>query len=182
MISRWLQELASGRAVLFALAVWLGFGFLLFQFTSYRTLQAANRNRPLLEERFGYTTEDVTSQMQALGEWRGSYRNFQILDYIHALLMSLALTLALTFALTRLFGPANPLRLLALAPIVAALAEFAENSLLIALCARYPGVSPGLTGPASVATQLKLGIGFVTLPLAALGLIALGVKSLIRRR
>ncbi|MCI0422282.1 MAG: hypothetical protein L0312_24185 [Acidobacteria bacterium] len=182
MIPRWLQELARGRNVLFALVVWLGFGVLLFQFTSYPTLQAANNNQPLLEERLGYTADEAKQQMQALGEWRASYRNFQILDYINAILMGCALTLALTFTLTRLFGPGNPIRLLALLPIVAVVGEFLENTLLIVLTSSYPDISSGLVGVASAATSLKLAIGMITLTLTALSLIALGVKSLFTRR
>src|SRR5262245_62087964 len=146
MIPQWLQEFARGRNVVFALLLSFGFSVLLFQFTSYRLLQAANANQPLLEERFGYTTEQVKRQFQSLGDWRERYRNFQILDYINAILMALALTLGLTFTFTRLFRPGNPLRSLVYLPMITAIGEFVENTMLIVLLSSYPDLSPTVVG------------------------------------
>ncbi|MDX2031908.1 MAG: hypothetical protein SF339_14630 [Blastocatellia bacterium] len=181
MIPSWLHEFATGRNAALALVVWLAFGGLLFGLTTYPTLRAANQNQPLLEERFGYAADEVSQQLQAFGEWRGSYRNFQILDYIHAALMMSALTSLLVFALTRLFSPTHPLCLLALLPALGAGAEFLENSLLLLLLGTYPAISPALAGVASLVTKLKFSITFIVMPLTALTLVALVVKAVARR-
>ncbi|MFN0088113.1 MAG: hypothetical protein ACKVX9_22160 [Blastocatellia bacterium] len=181
MIPSWFQELATGRNAFLALVVWLSFGGLLFGLTSYRTLRAANQNQPLLEERYGYTGEEASRQLHALGEWRESYRNFQILDSIHASLMMLALSSILAFALTRLFHPKHPICLLALVPVAVFAAEFLENTLLITMLAGYPAPSPSLVGAASLVTKAKFSLMFIAMPLAALSLLALGVKTIYLR-
>ncbi len=181
MIPSWLHEFATGRNVFLALVVWLAFGGMLFGLTSYPTLRAANQNRPLLEERFGYSVEEARQQLQLLGEWRESYRSFQILDCIHATLMMVALTSLLVFALTRLFGPAHPLCLLALLPVLAAGADFLENALLLLQIGAYPALSPAMAGMASLVTKLKFSLGFIAMPLAALSLVALAGKAIVGR-
>lgn len=181
MIPSWFQEFATGRNAILALVVWLGFGGLLFGLTSYPTLRAANQNRPLLEERFGYAAREASQQLQAFGEWRESYRNFQILDYIHAALMMFALITILVFTLTRLFRPTHPICLLALLPLVVVAAEVLENTLLIAITAGYPTASPSLVGAASLATMIKFSITFIVMPLAALSMLALWIKTIFLR-
>ena len=97
MIPNWLVNVANGRNVTIALVLWFGYAGLFFNFGPYSSLRA-RADSPLLEERFGYSQAEAQEQLRILGEeGRGTYRRFQLLDGVNAVLMAIALTLSLAF-------------------------------------------------------------------------------------
>lgn len=177
MFPQWLQDLTQGRYLVLALLFWLGFSVVLFKLTSYPTLRAANEFQPLLEERFGYSYDDAARQMSNLGEWRESYRNFEILDCIYAALSALLMTIWLAFSLLRLSSARSPIRRLILLPPLYLIVEVVENILLYQITESYPTLSHSLVRVAGLVTMLKLSILTFTLALVVLGLVAVGVRA-----
>ena len=181
MIPTWLLKVAKGRNVTIALVLWFGYAVLLFNFGPYSTLQTRAGGN-LLEERFGYSQAEAQEHLGALGkEGRGTYRNFQLLDGVNAVLMATALTLSLAFALSRLFAARNPLRLLVLLPILAGVTELVENSLLFVLVSTFPSEATLARSLAGPVTSIKLVLGFTALAVTLVSLLALGFKTLYNR-
>ena len=182
MIPTWLMHVAKGRNVVIALVLWFACAVGLFNFGPYPTLKAT-AGGPLLEERFGYSQSEAQEQLRGLGEeGRGTYRTFQLLDGVNAVLMAAALTLSLAFALSRLVAAGNPLRLLVFLPILAGVGELVENSLLLVLVSAFPAEATFAGSLAGPVTSIKLILGFTALPVTLVSLLALGFKTRYNRR
>lgn len=182
MIPTWLQKVATGRVVVIALALWLGYAILLFTLGPYSTLQRAGGG-DLLEETFGYGTAEAQERLRALGEeGRNTYGKFQLLDGLNALVMTVALTLSLTFSLSRLLAEGNPVRLLVYLPALAGACELLENSLLLAMLSSFPSEATAAGTLAGPVTSAKLVCAIVVLPVTVLSFVALGIKALRGRR
>lgn len=178
----WLLKLATGRNVAVALAVWLAFSLLFFNFGPYQLLRSASGSLDLLEETFGYTEKEGYTRIFILGEAaRGLYQNFQWLDLINAGLTVVAFTLALTFTLTRLFPPGHAVHWLIWLPAFAGLGDVIENICLLALLAIFPKEAPWVVDIASIATQFKLTVGFAILPLIVLSFTMLAAQKFLQR-
>lgn len=183
MIPQWLQKAATGRNVIAALVLWLGFSVFLFNAGAYKSVQAAAGGAKLLEERFGYTSTQAVEFLQTLGnEGREAYRNFQFFDGLNALIMAVAFTLALTFAASRLLVASNPIRLIAFLPLAAGLCEWAENAALLSMLSSFPSEAPLASSLGSALTRVKFVLGFSVMPLTVLAFLALGFKALRQRR
>ena len=181
MIPPWLLNLANGRNVTIAFVLWLAYSLLLFNTGPYPSLQATV-DGPLLEARFGYSQADASEQFRILEEdGRDTYRNFQLLDLLNAVLTATTLTLLLAFALSRLFAAGNPVGLLVFLPILGGILELLENALLLLLVSAFPSEATWASSIASPVTSLKLVISFTALPATLLSLAALGLKTVLNR-
>lgn len=177
MIPTWLQTFASGRAVVVALTLWLGFAAMFFAFGPYSTLRGVGGG-DLLEERFGYSATEAQEWLRLLGEdRRDTYRGFQLLDGLNAAFMTVALTLSLTFTLSRLLGARNVFRLLIYLPVFAGVSELLENSLLLSMLSTFPSVASTarFAGPI---TGVKFVLGFSAMPITMISFLCLGAKAL----
>lgn len=181
VIPGFLRRAASGRKLAIAVFLAVGFSLLMFQLGPWDSLKAS-AGGPVLEEQMGYGPAEVTTLMEALGpQGRGAYRRFQVIDLINAVFVASALALLLTWTLTRLCRPGSPLGALVYLPLALLLAEVLENSLLFTLAGAYPAL-PAWIGLASGVTQVKLLLGFVAFPVAALSVLAvLGLWAWRRR-
>lgn len=179
MSQAWLR-LATGRNIVIALALWLGFSTWLFIRGPYPQVRAAGGGADLLEERFGYTPQHARQWLEALGPegWR-QYYSLQMLDAVSAVLMAASLSLLLAYTLGQLL-PGHALRGLAGLPLLAGLSEWAENAALLAALSSYPADSATLA-LASALTQVKLVVGLGALLAALLALVAWAVTRLFRR-
>ncbi|MBL8045643.1 MAG: hypothetical protein JNL09_03835 [Anaerolineales bacterium] len=178
----WLLKLATGRNVTFALAVWLAFSLLFFNFGPYQLLRAASGSLDLLEELFGYTAKEGYNRIFILGEaGRALYQNFQWLDLVNAALTVIAFTLALTYTLRRLFPAGHAMQWLIWLPSLAGVGELIENFSLLAMLNLFPAEAPVLADLASIATQFKQTVGFACLPIIVLSFTMLAAQRFMGR-
>lgn len=181
VIPTWLMRLATGRVVLFALAVWIAYSVLFFALGPYTALHGATGG-PLLEETFGYGALEVQEWLQTLKEpGRKDYGTFQLLDALNAVLMAVALTLSLAFTLSRLVGKESLLGMLAYLPIAAGMGELIENFMLLAALSSYPEALPA-AGLIGTVTSIKLLVGFSALLVTLLCFAWVGINALRGRR
>lgn len=179
----WLLKLATGRNVVAAMAVWLAFSLLFFNFGPYQLVRAASADLDLLEETFGYTQKEGYSRIFILGEaGRALYQNFQWLDLLNAALTVVAFTLALTYSLSRLFPSGHAVHWLIWLPALTGVGEVVENFSLLALLNLFPAAAPPLVDIASIATQFKQTVGFACLPIIALSFSMLAAQNFLHRR
>lgn len=170
------------RVVLLVMAGWLVFSFTFFTRSPYRSL-VERAGGQLAEQRFGYGTDSVREQLDALGEdGRAAYRRFQLMDHANALATAAAFTVALAYVLTRLTRARSPVRHLVWFPALMAAAELTENSLLFSLAGRYPDLSDGLVGAASFATRVKFVTGPPVMFATAIAIVVLGIRGMQNRR
>ena len=180
MIPGWLERTASGRLVIVALVVWIGFGALIFN-PLYTEVSSASGG--LLDETFGFTHEVAREKFERLGEaGRSRYQTFALLDCANALLFGIFGTLALVFSLSRLFKPGNFLRLLAFLPLVICLLDLIESALLLSMLSSFPEDFGTVARIASPLTMVKLVLAYAVIPMFVLSYIALAIKVLVGRR
>jgi len=178
-----ISNLATGRAVLFALLVWLAAGMALFLFGPYQTVLELAQGLTALDERLGYSWQDAMILFATLGEaGRRAYRTFLIADVGNALLFASAFTLASVFLAGRLGVLHRRIALLASLPGLVGLVDLVENGALFLALFTFPNVSESTIAIASAATSAKLVLGAVTALAVALGLVAWGVRRTPSRR
>ncbi|MEM7052649.1 MAG: hypothetical protein AAF604_23500 [Acidobacteriota bacterium] len=173
----------SAKSLILILVLWLGTAVLLFQLGPYAELRAAAGDAGLPEEAAGYSLPELEASLEALGEdGRETYRGFQGLDLINAVLTAVFFSLCLRFCFQRLFSPGNPAQWLALLPAVVGAAEVVENLALLSLAGSFPTLPESLANLASLATRIKLGVSAVVLPGTLVALLATALKAIARRR
>ncbi len=183
MIPLWLTALATGRAVVFALIVWLAAGILLFQVGPYPSLIELGQGLDPLDERMGYSWQEAMIYLAVLGEsGRGLYRVFLVADMGNALLIAATFTLLFTFLVDKLKLGQSAIALLALLPSVVGVLDLIENTLLMIAIGQFSEVSRTVIGAASWSTQGKLGLGMVAFMTAGVGLLAWSVSTVRARR
>lgn len=172
---------SDGVSVLVCVTVWLVFSAVFFEYGPYGELVRLS-SAPLLETRFeGYDAEILSTRLDMVGtRGRALYEQFQVLDGANAILMAVALSLLVGFAARFVPGDDSRLALLALLPAAAGALELSENAVLLDAIRSYPAKG-ALAHAAGAITQIKLFIGFGSLLLALLCLLALGVTVVARR-
>jgi len=130
---------ATTRNVVLALLAFVGVSVAWFQFGIAPRLLALTPGTGLLDNTFGYTSQQVYLTLEAYGgEGRNLYVAFLLIDLLYAALSAAALSLALAYIARRLLMPANPWQRVALLPIAAGLGDLLENGCLLALTLAYP--------------------------------------------
>lgn len=172
---------ADGVTVFACVGVWLVFSTALFSFGPYGEL-AQLSGAPLLEERFdGYDAVALAAQLDQFGaRGRALYEHFQVLDGANAILMAVALSQLIGLAVRKIGGGDSWFRALALLPVAAGVLELAENAALVDALRFFPTAGT-FADAAGAITRVKLVVGFASLLLAMLGLIALGIAAVVRR-
>lgn len=176
-----LPSLATGRAVVVALLLWLGTGFVLFQLGPYAELRELAPGLAPLDERMGYAWTDVQVYFAILGEsGRSLYRLFLIADSGNAILMASAVTLLLAFLTTRLGLGGTRVSLVAFIPVAGGALDLLENALLLVMLDRFPEIAESLAGIASITTASKLVTSLAGAAAVVAGLTGWAVKALRR--
>ena len=179
MIPLWLTQLATGRAALLVLSLWLVVATILFQMDLYQSLVDMTPGLPLLDERWGYSDVDVIAYLAMLGEsGRHQYRTFLLADFGNAILMAAALTLLLAFLMQRLGQTQSLIAVLTYLPAIAMVLDWCENIVLLRALGRFPEIDASLSTAGAMFTIGKLttslaGIAAVILMLGVWGLAAL---------
>ena len=179
MIPSWLRSMATGRAVAFAMILWLAAGVVLFQVGPYPSLNEMTQGLELLDERMGYSWQDAIVYLAVLGEsGRRLYHTFLVADLGNAILVASAFTLLLTFLAIKLGLAQRIMTVLVFLPAAVGLLDVLENTLLMAAINQFADVSHPVVRVASWATQGKLVLGFATMTIVVIGILAWAVTTL----
>jgi hypothetical protein len=177
-----LTHIATGRAVIVALLLWLGAAVVLFQFGPYPELDSLAPGLDPLDERFGYAWTDVEIYFAVLGEsGRRLYRVFLIADFGNAILMASAVSLLLVFLTAQMGLTGTWFGTVAFIPIAAGTLDLLENALLLAMLHRFPDIAESLAGAGSITTTLKLAAGMTGMAAVAVGLISWAIRAVRQR-
>lgn len=168
---RLILSLAQWPRVLLLVALYLAFGMLIFNTGWYPQLAELAGGLDILDNRFGYSGEDVTALFAAYGEaGRAQYRNFLVVfDFAYPLLFAVMAGALLAWLLRVAGASRGPLRKAYLAPLGMVVLDFIENGGELLLLSRFPAVPEPLVSFVSGMTMVKL-IGVNLLFIAVLGL------------
>jgi hypothetical protein len=152
-----LQRRVTWRIVLILATVFVLMSLVIFNFGWVPRIQAIS-GQPLIDTLFAYSADDLYRILGAYGpEGRQLYIQYLVwLDFLYGTLSGVtfaAILLALSKGVDRLGGL---LRASALIPILMMLLDYAEDTLLLLVLARYPEIVIGLASMASLFTSLKL--------------------------
>jgi hypothetical protein len=176
-----LRRVATGRTVLLAASVFVAFSVVFFN-SGPVPAAADAADAPLLDNRFAWTREDAQSFLSALGaEGRGLYGLVLTLDAVYALTFAAAGALLLVWISARTLFPTNPLRLVALIPVLAGALDLLENAGIAILLSTFPPVPPSLAAMLGLVTAAKLVLVNLSFALAVLGLAGVFALSVSRR-
>lgn len=116
------------------------------------------------DTRFTYSLNEITAVFNTLGqEGLNVWGQAHMLDFLFPLTYMFAMAFGLNMELRSLF-PDSKAKLLVLIPLLAGIADYVENILVLTQIAAYPGLSELVIVIASAVTSLKwilLGVGFV---------------------
>lgn len=182
-MKRWIDariERANWRGFLVWFAVLFAFSFWAFSMDSpwTRALEAAGGALP--ETQPGLPAIEPQRSLAQLGDATGDYLLWQLLDIPYALMNLMAASLGMALGLKAVRLQSTPLRWLLILPVMYAVCELVENSLvaLFASGALTPGEPLVLSQQA--ATTLKFAAGMPSLALGAAGAAIAGAAGLIR--
>jgi hypothetical protein len=127
----------------------------------------------------GYDIGYAMRFLEAIGsEGRDYYLSRQIpLDLIYPGLFAVSYALLWLWLLARAGGGPASLRMIAWLPILAGLADYAENGLVAAMLTRFPELSTVLVTTASVLTMAKSAITVLYFVALTILLIAVGIRK-----
>lgn len=152
-----LDKFASGKSVVVSLLALVLGTSALFSIGPYATVQQLNEARPLPEEQLS-SAEYTVEVLERIGvEGREMYASFQLMDVLNPILICTFLIVLLAW-LSRLAHCSQKVRVVAFVPLVVAVAELWENSLLYTSAVGFPAVPAGLDS-LQIATALKFGGG-----------------------
>eukprot|EP00877_Chromochloris_zofingiensis_P004222 jgi/Chrzof1/13800/Cz08g12260.t1 len=107
-----------------------------------------------LDLRFGFTSEDVAYTFKLFGaKGRQLYLVAELVDFVYMYGYSMVLATLLSAGLSVM--KVQALKIANLVPVVAALADVVENSVILAMLVTYPGNITQLAPIASAANMLK---------------------------
>lgn len=152
-----LKKLATGKSVLWLFLLTMAVYSLMLFWSMPRVLAGAPEMRLFDMSPSGYSYSQALSLLGALGKTgRAAYLFPQLaLDFIYPGLFAACYSLMLVWLFSRRFPLASPVFHLALLPLLAGLADYTENVLIIRMITGFPDISPGLVSAASAATVLK---------------------------
>lgn len=132
----------------------------------------------------GYDFAYVETLFAALGEaGRSAYLFRQIpVDMVYPGLFGISYCLVFAYFLNRIGQLKSPMMYFCLLPIIAAVADYAENVGIITLLNSFPGLSPGWVSATNLFSILKSSATTVYFVGLILLLITFGLQSLRRKR
>lgn len=118
------------------------------------------------DTRLTYTFTEITDVFNTLGqEGLNVWAQAHMLDFLFPLTYMFALAFGMNMELRRLF-PDSKAKLLVLVPLLAGIADYAENLLILTQITAYPNLSELVVLIASAVTSLKwilLSFGFIVI-------------------
>jgi hypothetical protein len=117
------------------------------------------------DTRFTYTITEITAAFNTLGQaGLNVWVQAHMLDFLFPLTYMFAMAFGLNMELRRLISGNSKAKLLVLIPLMAGIADYIENILILTQIAAYPNLSGVVITIASAITSMKwilLGLGFL---------------------
>ncbi len=182
--TQFIEKHGSGKKVLALFILTnLVYAFML-AVTIPRTMNFSNGMNLLDMLPTGYDLNYVSELFSALGEeGRNTYLTNQIpVDMIYPFLFAVSYGLLLAYFLKKIDKLKTPFTYLCLLPILAGIADYAENFGIINLLNSYPDLSAAAvktTSSFSLVKSISTSVFFVVLIIV---LIVLGIKTIIRKK
>lgn len=164
-LSKWIQEVSTGKVTLLALVIFLIFTATVLPAQSKKS-ESYSSGVGTVDLRFWYSAEEVYEIAEAYGETgRQAYiKSAFTFDVIWPIVYLVFLATLISFVLGRVLLLDKKLLLLNLIPILAVFFDFLENDLASYIFFKFPIQQPIISNLLPVATFLKwifIGISFV---------------------
>lgn len=170
-----LEDAATTRTIAIALMLYLASVAVLTLSDAQVEKYAPGAGKPDL--RFGYAHAELVDLFSVLGEaGRQAYAVNLVIDTVMPLLFAIVTLLVIARAAPRWFG------LLSLAPVLFMVLDLIENAAFGLMLYQYPGLGETLVAITSWITMVKLSAFAVAMPTLLIGLAALMIGGLYRRR
>ena len=172
---RWLGIIAAAFLIAAVLNVGKPFGI--------AQLNAITDDAGVLDE-MSYSADEGYAVLKAQGErGRAFYKRLLLTtELVFPLVYRGFSAVLIVYLFSRWWSPASRWRLLALLPFAGMLADYAENTLVLAMLFAYPKKLDGVASMASAATRVKWASNYVDWSLIVVGLIGVLVHAIIKRR
>ncbi|MEM7532477.1 MAG: hypothetical protein AAF639_09880 [Chloroflexota bacterium] len=174
---------ATLRNVLIAMGVFILFSVIIFNTGFIPTLSQIAPDVSLLDNTFGYSTDDVREVLVAYGEeGRRLYQRYLLIfDFVYAVVFAVSNSLFLAYLLTRLFPAVSYLRLLYLLPFGGLILDFLENIGILTLLTSYPSTMAGLVPIVSTVTMVKLILVNLVSVIMLIALVGVLIQAIYQR-
>lgn len=127
----------------------------------------------------GFTAAELYARLEAFGpEGRRIYAHAELVDLVYPVVYATLFAFLLALAVRRLFGPESRWAPLCLLPYAAMLSDFLENACFFTVLGAWPARLDAVATLGGVFNLAKWGIVGFTLPLAIVGLVAMGIAAL----
>jgi hypothetical protein len=149
------------------------------------TTMAFSKGMKLLDMMpMGYDLNYVNELLGALGEkGRQSYLTTQLpLDMVYPLLFGLSYSLLFAYFIKKLHKLNAPYVFLCIMPILAGMADYAENLGILIMLSSYPDLTEGLVRITSIFSVIKSCLTSLFFTAFLLALIAVGVSTLNKKK
>jgi hypothetical protein len=180
-ISYILRSMATGKALLGSLGLWLMTGALIYgKPFGIAQLQEITGGTTILDMTFTTNPDQVYAVLAALGEAGRAFDLARIvpLDLAFPFTYALFLALGISWAFSRLLPEGSPWFLLNLAPVLAAAADYCENAGVVTLLLTYPARHDPVASFVSIMYCVKFlfsAVSFITLFAALAGCVVVAL-------
>jgi hypothetical protein len=174
-------QLARPRLLLALLVVYVPF-FILFFATpiafSLPHAAGACRGQPVLDQRWGYSAQQVADYLHGCGvAGRAAISAQQAADLVYPALFGAVLTVALALLLRALLPERHWAHVLVLLPAISMVADYLENIGVRVLVGAYPE-QPSIIPAMSAVTMVKLATGWACIGVLVMLVAAAGIRRL----
>jgi hypothetical protein len=178
----WLQRVATGRAALIAVLVYVVFSLVFFNLGPVPAM-VETANAPLLDTRFAWGGDDARHFLATLGEeGRRLYALVLLIDTLYVLTFAVTGALLLAWLSSRVLNPRSLLRWVSLLPVTAGVLDLIENAGILALLGLFPTVPAALGTTLGFITAAKLMLVNLSTALVILGLVIVAILAVLNRR
>jgi hypothetical protein len=185
-VTEGLVALGSGRRALASVVVFLVFSATVLPWQA-GIARAYSEGVGSPDSSFFYTRDQLYAFAEAFGaDGRSSYVLARVtFDVVWPLVYGAMLVLVIGWLLQRSTDFGAPPRFLVLLPVIAVLADYAENTCTAIVMARWPETTDVLASLAGVFTATKwttLSLAFLAVPIVAIGALLRGRRARAERR
>lgn len=154
-ISDWAYRQAKVRNILLLLLLTLVMNFFVFPYYTSRIVPA--EGPPILDMRFGFSSDKAYDTLEAFGEkGRALYLEMLLVaDAVYPLIYGLLLIFLASFFLKRILKPGNEFRVINLLAVDAVIFDFLENASIASMIIQFPQRIDYIAGLASAFNVLK---------------------------
>ncbi len=131
----------------------------------------------------GFSGAELYARLEAFGHaGRSIYFWAELIDMIYPLVYGTFFAFLLALAVKRVLGEGSRAKLVCLLPFAATICDYLENAAILAVVLSWPSRLLGIATAGGVFNVAKWGIFAAVLPLTVLGLGAMAVLALTRKK